>query len=161
MSYQSMALNQITYNVISVILLLTLCFASRLEAIGFGPKVTVEIINDLDAPPTQINLTLHCKSKNDDVGFHTLNIGERYQFGFRASAVGFVSTLYFCSFTWPGQQSLHYIDIYDQARDSCHLCSWKIWKNGGCTYNEDSGLYNVCYPWNKGASKDIEPGVRN
>ena len=159
-----MASSQITSTVISLILLLTICFASRLDAnetLGIGRKVTVEIINDLDASPTQIDLTLHCKSKNDDKGFHTLKIGERYQFGFRPSIIVFVSTLYFCSFTWPGQQSLHYIDIYDEDRDSCHFCSWKIHKNGGCLHNDDSGLYNLCIPWNNETSKDIEPGVWN
>ena len=69
------------------------------------PKVKVEIINDLDAPLTQTNLTLYCKSKNDDKGFHAVNIEESYQFGFKRSIVRFLLMLYFCCFTWLGQQS--------------------------------------------------------
>ncbi|PRQ36951.1 putative plant self-incompatibility S1 [Rosa chinensis] len=71
----------------------------------------VEIINDL-GPNT--DLTIHCKSKNDDLGVHLLHFQESYWINFKVKLFG--GTLLFCSFQWPG--SFHHLDIYDQKRDN-------------------------------------------
>ncbi|XP_054791560.1 uncharacterized protein LOC129302533 [Prosopis cineraria] len=108
---------------------------------GVPSKTIVQIIDNLTDPPQ--NLTLHCKSKDDDLGEHTIGVGKNYEFKFRSNVLKPV-TLFFCSFRWPSDASSHSFDIYVQKRDenSCvehkgvALCSWKIWKGGG-----DTGLF--------------------
>ncbi|KAF7819502.1 S-protein-like protein 5-like [Senna tora] len=111
-------------------------------------KVTVQIINNLNPPQ---DLTLHCKSKTDDVGEHTIKVGEDFSFRFRPNIFAVV-TLYFCNFRWPSDISYHYFDIYVQERDEfkCEnqVCSWKISKGGACKYDPDMQAYTKCFPWN-------------
>ncbi|XP_058739171.1 S-protein homolog 29-like [Vicia villosa] len=108
-------------------------------------RVTVVIRNDIPPHPTPLDLTVHCKSKQDDLGFHTLKFGETFMFRFRPSPFPkIVQTLYFCSFTWPGNVYLHYLDVYNQGVDNCRNCTWRIHTNGGCT---DYRGYEQCHNW--------------
>lgn len=56
-------------------------------------KVTVSITNNL----INRQLGVHCKDKNNDIGFRSLQRGNYYEFTFRPNIV--VTTLYFCRFT--------------------------------------------------------------
>ncbi|PKI64250.1 hypothetical protein CRG98_015360 [Punica granatum] len=47
---------------------------------GLGPKVLVDISNKL---PNGTSFTFHCKSKNDDLGTHVVEPGQKYGFRFR------------------------------------------------------------------------------
>ncbi|KAF7815397.1 S-protein-like protein 5-like [Senna tora] len=85
-------------------------------------KVTVQIINNLTQPQ---DLTLHCKDKHHDLGEHTLKSGKMYEFTFRPNFF-YKATLYFCGFAWSSDPSLHRFDIYDERRDYCAKCTWKI-----------------------------------
>jgi len=139
--YLSMAIpNQITFK-LTVFLFKILSFDAR-ETIASYSRVTVSITNDIAPSPTPTTLTLHCKSKDDDLGFHNITYAESYKFSFRSRLPPFISTLFFCSFTWPESPQLHYLDIYSYKRDYCEYCSWKINKNGGTLLAE-------FYPWNK------------
>lgn len=92
-----------------------------------------------------LDLTVHCKSGDDDLGKHVLRHGQSYGFNFGNSI--FKSTLFFCGFTWSGK--LHYFDIFkdDNRRTSdCNLCEWKILKAGPCRVY---GSRLECFPWNK------------
>ncbi|KAF8019281.1 hypothetical protein BT93_G0069 [Corymbia citriodora subsp. variegata] len=86
-------------------------------------KTTVMINNNLQASTI---LTVHCKSKDDDVGIHYIR--ESY-------------------FSWPAR--FEWFDIYKANRDwcCCELCIWNISPNGPCILSE-SGKYDICYPWN-------------
>lgn len=111
-----------------------------------NPKVTVIIQNDIDPHPIPLDLTVHCKSKNDDLGFHTLAFGGIYSFRFRPLVFPrWAFTLFFCSFTWKGSPYLHYLDIYDEEMDTCKTCGWKINKNGGCKLYK--GSVKDCHQW--------------
>lgn len=111
-----------------------------------NPKVTVQIINNLNPPQ---DLTFHCKSKDDDLGEQTLRGGQKYEFRFRPSVVVFITTLFFCNFRWPSDTSLHHFNIYEENRDinKCLVCSWKITEKGPCKYDSNSHDYTNCYPW--------------
>ncbi|AES78431.1 putative plant self-incompatibility S1 [Medicago truncatula] len=131
-----------------VTLIFSILLVLIFEATYVEPKVMicfhdveVTIINDLATQSTPTNLTLHCKSKDDDLGFHTLTIGEKYTFSFKPSYVFWKSTLFFCSFTWPGNPDRHYIEVYKQRRDGCENREWKMIKTGGY-------LWGQFYPWN-------------
>jgi hypothetical protein len=124
----------------SILLIILYAFELR-EASFLNPRITVTIANYLELPPNHFtSLTFHCKSKNDDLGFHTIKFREDYSFSFRRNVFG--GTLFFCSFTWPEDPRLHYLDIYDQSQHHCHECTWQINVNGGCLNSDDN-----CVTW--------------
>ncbi|KAF7820250.1 S-protein-like protein 5-like [Senna tora] len=122
------------------ILLGTLVVIAMLSSHGkaqFTPlKVRVEIINSLTQPQ---DLTLHCKDKHHDLGEHTLRTGEMYSFKFKPNFI-VKATLYFCGFRWSSDPSLHHFDIYDERRDYCSRCTWKIMETGACTYDPSKAM---------------------
>src|SRR4051812_16949967 len=104
--------------------------------------VRVNIVNSLEG---NLDLTVHCKSGDDDLGKHVLRHGQSYGFNFGTKIFG--STLFFCGFTWSGQ--LHYFDIFkskDSRTSDCITCDWKILKAGPCRVY---GSRLECFPWNK------------
>ncbi|XP_045797991.1 S-protein homolog 2-like [Trifolium pratense] len=119
------------------ILLIILAFESR-EANIFNPTITVSIKNVIVVPGDRgTSITVHCKSKDDDLGFHTIRFGDLYSFSFHDNAFG--GTLFFCSFTWPEDPRRHYLDIYNQREDNCQKCNWIINQNGGCLNSHGCG----------------------
>ncbi|ESR33732.1 hypothetical protein CICLE_v10006408mg [Citrus x clementina] len=88
-------------------------------------KTYVQITNKLE---TGEDLTLHCKSKDDDLGEHVLHKDESYNFSFCRNVFG--ETLYFCSFEWSGK--VHRFDIFDESRDGCDHCNWRITLSAPC-----------------------------
>jgi len=143
----------------SILILILLAFEAS-DTIAIGPKVEVTIVNKVLAP-TPTNITVHCKSKDDDLGFHTLVFGGSWKFKFTPIFFPDLrSTLFFCSFTWPRNPHRHYLDIYDQNHDSCWYCRWKINIDGGCLNSYKCGhwksvklmdAYNTSkWPWRMG-----------
>lgn len=115
------------------------------KRIVFGEhKVRVLIINNLSGG---LDLTVHCKSKNDDLGFHLLPPQGQYQFTFRPKFL-WRTTLFFCSFQWNG--GFHYFDIYDQKRDMdvCRNCMWSIVQDGPCRFSDSRKVFDLCEKWN-------------
>ncbi|KAE9591134.1 putative plant self-incompatibility S1 [Lupinus albus] len=83
-----------------------------------------------------INLQVHCKSKDDDLGVHNVTYGGDYQFQFRPNVFG--TTQFFCGLAWNG--ILHYLDAYIHQRDMQRCdpdCFWTIYTNQACLYNFD------------------------
>jgi hypothetical protein len=136
------------------LLIVFLAYEAR-DTVAFFGRVSVTIIDDMKVGNTSKNITFHCKSKDDDLGFHTLNFGGRYLFTFRPQVFG--ATLFFCSFTWQGGSYPHYFDIYDFQRDDCKYCLWKINKFGACKYRTETQLFDVCLPWHKRSGDDTSP----
>ncbi|KAE8649710.1 hypothetical protein Csa_012088, partial [Cucumis sativus] len=54
-------------------------------SIFIQPVTTVVIFNQIEYG---IPVTVHCKSKNDDLGVHVLPLGQGYSFKFRPNLVG-------------------------------------------------------------------------
>ncbi|KAI4312500.1 hypothetical protein MLD38_037307 [Melastoma candidum] len=77
------------------------------------------------------NLTVHCRSKEDDLGVHVLPPLDQYEFQFKPSFFG--GTLFYCLFSWPEES--HHFDIYDEKRDyyMCSHCTWWIKTSGPCS----------------------------
>lgn len=101
----------------------------------FGVRVV--IVNELS---DKLDLTVHCKSKDDDLGVQLLHHDKSFEFNFKNNIFG--STLFFCSFQWNG--AFHWFDIYKDSRDSCDGCKWVINNDGPCFF----GTFK-CYEWNK------------
>ena len=92
-----------------------------------------------------LDLTLRCKSEDDDPGAQYLELGENFEFSFKPMVFG--NTQFHCTFRWQG--ACHWFDIYIQERDakSCEDCSWSVKQTAPCRIQpaEESPL---CYPWN-------------
>ncbi|KAL5095871.1 hypothetical protein RYX36_000198 [Vicia faba] len=114
---------------------------------GFFPRLEVWITNNLS---TRDPLGLHCKDKDHDDGFHSINYGEAHTFS--AMYVPLLGrALWFCRFKWGEfefQRQYRYFDIFVQKRD-LHICPahcyWSINEYGPCRISETTF---ECYPWN-------------
>ncbi|XLS91198.1 hypothetical protein HN51_067206 [Arachis hypogaea] len=126
---------------VKCIMFLFLLVVVRVQPSLFSRKTTVYVTNNVEG---NLNLTIHCKSKNDDLGPVVLSPNQAYQFTFNRNLLG--GTLFFCSFRWTG--SCHWFDIYIQDRDVTHCesvpCRWIIKKGGPCRDLPDS---HECFPW--------------
>ncbi|CAN0877685.1 S-protein homolog 2 [Linum grandiflorum] len=113
---------------------------------AFFPKTTVVVVNKLEG---KSRLTLHCKSKDDDLGVKVLGYNQEYSFKFGLNF--FLTTQFYCSFEWPNGGGRHWFDIYIASRDSsrCSECQWRVDSRGACLYNGESGAFDICYGWNK------------
>ncbi|EXB68036.1 hypothetical protein L484_009643 [Morus notabilis] len=115
---------------------------------GLLSKTHVKMTNNLG----DVDLTVHCKSKNDDLGDHLLHLNESYEFSFRTNFWG--TTHFYCSFKWAPDQ-FQWFDIFDMEKpraDSCTECFWVVHINGLCRMDPNNGLYNICFPWNQGTT---------
>ncbi|KAI3986366.1 hypothetical protein MKX01_002211 [Papaver californicum] len=64
------------------------------------------------------NLTIHCKSKDDDLGEHTLAYAEYFSWKFKVNII--FTTLFWCNMWWidsNGKQVHGGYDIYRYTRD--------------------------------------------
>ena len=109
-----------------------------------NPHTSVLITNNLGS---NLDLVVHCKSKNDDLGAHLLHNGETYNFGFKPNIFG--TTLFFCRFQW-SPNDVHWFDIYDAGggtSSECTTCVWSVIPAGPCRFMPSTNTY-VCFPWN-------------
>lgn len=110
-------------------------------------KTHVRIINNL---PDNMDLTVHCKSGEDDLGTQVLSYLSSYEFRFNPNIWG--TTQFYCSMAWPS--NLHYFDIYIHRRDykcywSKHVCMWRVTPQGPCVVTDLPNNKTICYVWNK------------
>ena len=104
-------------------------------------KIHVSIYN---AVPDNLDLTIHCKSKDDDLGVHLIHHFDFFEFSFNKTVIG--ETLFSCDFWWKGAHKR--FDIYKQKRDDCleDLCYWDAQQDKVCMI---LGLDPpICYPYN-------------
>jgi len=121
-------------------LLCVLVLLSMHNILGLHHRVNIEnLLED------NLNVTIHYKSKDDDLGVHLLQNGGIY--GWKLNDNFFGTTLFYCSFQWNGE--LHWYDMYKSSRDSiaCRVCNWYISKFGPCFLLPDHSTH--CFPWNK------------
>ncbi|KAK8689956.1 hypothetical protein V6N13_088662 [Hibiscus sabdariffa] len=108
---------------------------------------TEVIIKKLVQPET--DLTIHCKSKDDDLKVQVLPYNGYFKFDFVPSA--FKKTLFHCRMEWNGKS--HWFDVYDGERDSGafydNFVAWTILASGPCTSHrlDSPGLNSFCRPW--------------
>ncbi|PKI36641.1 S-protein homolog 2-like [Punica granatum] len=110
-----------------------------------APKKVVEIYNKL---PFGMVLDIHCKSKNRDLGNHTIFGPQFYQFQVRPSRSG--TTEYSCEFNWVGVAGALVNDFYTEKRDTIRCatrCRWVIRYEGIYGYREDTGEPDIVYEW--------------
>ena len=93
-------------------------------------------------------LGVHCKSKDDDIGFRSLKKGEKYSYKFHINFPN--STLFFCRFS-RGLINKGVFDLYVVDRDynRCTKCLWKAEKDGLYGNGEFPKLALVFFKWIK------------
>ncbi|PON66087.1 Self-incompatibility protein [Trema orientale] len=111
-------------------------------------KTTVRIYNKLD---NGLQLRVHCKSKDDDLGAHVLANDEFYEWKFRINFSG--TTLFFCGLTWTGASGT--FDIFKASRDKkrcTSLCNWRVFNTSVDGFRElDYSMSNadIHFTWPK------------
>lgn len=88
-------------------------------------KTRVTIANNLEGS----NFTIHCKSKDDDMGTHVIAPQENYSWEFKVNF--WHTTLFFCGVSWR-DGSLVY-DFYKASRDlnrCLYYCNWYVKRDG-------------------------------
>ncbi|QCD85986.1 Plant self-incompatibility S1 [Vigna unguiculata] len=96
--------------------------------------VHMVIVNNLGGD--NLPLTVHCKSKNDDLQAHVIDYKRSFRWHFRPNFWG--TTLFFCHFSWSGGEGTY--DIYKTKRDSRRCtrhCDWYVTQQGVEGYTED------------------------
>ncbi|KAJ4976249.1 hypothetical protein NE237_001355 [Protea cynaroides] len=111
-----------------------------------GLKHTVNVTNELGDHA----LTIHCKSKDDDLGSHTIWNQESYSWSFRENIFG--RTLFFCYLEWKDTQIHSGTFVLFEAQrdgDRCPtVCNWSAKEDGLYGYNGDEGHEGlVFYAW--------------
>nr|XP_009759834.1 PREDICTED: uncharacterized protein LOC104212312 [Nicotiana sylvestris] len=79
-----------------LLLLITPLDLSIAKKCIFTEKMQVHVMNKLPSDSPQ--LTIHCASKNDDLGYHSLAVDEDFNWSFCEAFAD--NTLFFCHFWW-------------------------------------------------------------
>ncbi|KAL8547470.1 hypothetical protein ACS0TY_006986 [Phlomoides rotata] len=87
-------------------------------------KRTVHISNGLPGNPT---LSVHCYSGNDDLGNHSLNNTDEYNWSF--CPLFFAQTVFHCDFKWANKEA-HFEVYNDRVGDKCANCFFLAMEDG-------------------------------
>ncbi|GER25020.1 plant self-incompatibility protein S1 family [Striga asiatica] len=119
-------------------------FPGQGEPEPFHPSSYQVWITDLIQRPS---LTFRCQSKDNDLGYHTLNFRQKYHWEFKLNFWG--STLFFCHFYWNGKQQV--FDVFNGRKDHFTVINWVVKEDGfykvvGKVNWEDKDLVKA-YSW--------------
>ncbi|KAH7521868.1 S-protein homolog 6 [Ziziphus jujuba] len=108
-------------------------------------KTIVRIFNKLGNGQ---DLTIHCKSKDDDLGVVTIGDNGVFYWKFRVNILG--STLFFCGLNWTDGYGVY--DIYKAKRDMDRCptrCNWEA--HTDCLHGLRQGdyLWDFIYNWTR------------
>lgn len=128
----------------NVLLLFMLAFSIRV--CDANARVRVLITNEMSDYQGRPNMTitLHCRSRDDDLGVHQVTYLENYEFSFLPSIVR--NTIFECGVKWDGDS--HSFVAYNKNKDKnkCRVCLWKIKPEAPCRYNYGTKQYD-CVDW--------------
>jgi hypothetical protein len=128
-----------------ILLMFVLSLLSAHNVVASYFKTAVTITNTLSG---NLDLNIHCKSGDDDLGPHLLHQGQSFSWSFGNNFFG--GTLYFCSFQWNNE--IHSFDVYDEDNDllKCYKsnCIWLIKQSGPCKVHPDE-KHDECVSWPK------------
>lgn len=117
-----------------------------------APKTTVSILNNL---PDNLDLKLHCQSRDDDLGIQIVHFNGTFVWSFHVNF--FKTTSFSCSFTWRFASSTY--DIYRAKRDDnfrCPTyCSWVVRDDGVYGYTENGHINDIHFYWRRRQISDI------
>lgn len=91
------------------------------------------------------NITVHCKSKNNDLGYHNLPNGGVFEWKFRPNLWG--TTLFFCGLKCKNRKGVFNLYVNDRDSKRCRECVWIVNKNGVRGYNKEGGDEQIWFRW--------------
>ncbi|KAK4774749.1 hypothetical protein SAY86_009684 [Trapa natans] len=132
------------YALLLLLLALFLSVAAALEKKDESITVKASVWVDNKLPSGQ-NFTIHCQSKDDDLGVHTILPNQNYTFHFHNNIWG--TTLFFCRVTTSYGQGLY--DFYKYKRDKkrCTDCAYMVTKDGVYALSTVRGQYDFIFKW--------------
>ncbi|KAJ8759238.1 hypothetical protein K2173_006758 [Erythroxylum novogranatense] len=104
---------------------------------------TVRIFNKMKDGSS---FTIHCKSKDDDLGSHVIEVGKSYEWKFRINF--WSTTLFFCNTYW--KDKFIGFNAFDAKRDSTRcdwVCIWDGFEDGLYGYLEKPPIPDLHYVW--------------
>ena len=121
------------------------CFAESKLQLPFV-RYKVIILNEMTAS----TLTVHCKSKDDDLGEHVLHTGDNYNWSFRENF--WISTLFWCHFSSKhGQVSgnVFWTAKWNWLNFQCvhHTCTWVCRDHSIYLYFGSRSAFELMYQW--------------
>ncbi|KAM7466301.1 hypothetical protein LguiB_013863 [Lonicera macranthoides] len=134
-----------------VLLLCHLSCTKCEEYISWISKTEVHIVNGL--PVNTWWLVFRCQSKDDDLGYQKLLVGQEYYWKFRVNLFG--TTLFFCHFYWGDKDK-----VFDVFKASTHIpdcspvdediprCYWLV-KDDGFYFSNKMGDPADSFDWEK------------
>ncbi|PIN26862.1 hypothetical protein CDL12_00355 [Handroanthus impetiginosus] len=104
-------------------------FSSKIDP---GEIFSVHVVNNL--PSNTSPLSIHCSSKNDDLGNHALYVNDDFHWHFGMNF--WFTTLFFCRFQWEGKNVA--FDVFNArlAKSYCEsdqvesICLWSVKQDG-------------------------------
>ncbi|XP_043694400.1 S-protein homolog 5-like [Telopea speciosissima] len=114
-----------TSMVLVILVFLALTMSPMASSFPYSKRVHVYIVNDLGSGKI---LTIHCQSKDDDLGVHSLDFEKVYTWSFKNIVYG--ETLFYCDLEWersPGEKVTSHVDVYDGSKD-IKLCGADCWR---------------------------------
>ncbi|XP_073049452.1 S-protein homolog 24-like [Primulina eburnea] len=102
-------------------------FALEYKRHCFTKRYYVYVANKL---PSGSSLTLHCASKDDELGYHTLAVNENFHWTFCDSFL--LNTLFFCHLWW-GSKNIAFEAFYSELGKDCGrdaICYWQAESDG-------------------------------
>ncbi|KAK8712699.1 hypothetical protein V6N13_147929 [Hibiscus sabdariffa] len=118
------------------------------DALGIGEKTKVKIYNDLQYGAY---LCVHCKSKDDDLGWEACPYRHSYSFEFRPEFEfwGRTGTVFSCEVRWNGES--HCFEPFNYGRYGAifdRVLKWYVRPSGPCI-TEKHNRHLLCYTWDK------------
>ena len=120
------------------LIIASFCLIQSPKVQAWGQKYLVIIKNNIPGP---LPLSIHCYSKDDDIGFHVLNNGNDFRFHFGVNFWG--TTKFWCDFWWNSKHTS--FDVFNShvADDYCgnnlgNKCFWSATPSGFSIANKDN-----------------------
>ncbi|KAK7291766.1 hypothetical protein RIF29_07163 [Crotalaria pallida] len=136
-------LAKINIHLVTMLLLLIGSLLLCTQVVGADSK-HVSIKNKLGSGR---NMTLHCQSKDNDLGEHNIGDGDEFGWDFSDNVIG--TTLFYCDLGWGNVQEFHF-DAYSFGRDHVRCnsgCSWLVSVEGIYGLNGQTGFWEFIYHW--------------
>uniref|UniRef100_A0A7N0VG25 S-protein homolog n=1 Tax=Kalanchoe fedtschenkoi TaxID=63787 RepID=A0A7N0VG25_KALFE len=112
----------------------------------FLPKMTVYIKHSMGQG---VMVDVHCKSKDDDLGNHSLAEGQWYRFKFRPNL--WDTTLFWCDVSWNGRRQVFNAYRQKTTYGKCLVvgceCPWNLTPDGPCFFNPKTEKHDLCEGW--------------
>lgn len=93
------------------------------------------------------SMTLHCQSKDNDLGQQIVEDGGEFGWDFAVNVIG--TTLFFCDLGWESVGEFHF-DAFSFGRDFVRCeseCLWIVAEEGVYGLNGQTGFWEYAYPW--------------